>query len=64
MISIDTLKKILKPKEMKNILGGSGCTIRCQEDDDSISTFHANECDDDLNINFWCKDVTFLGCDC
>ena len=24
MISIDTLKKLLSPKEMKNVLGGSG----------------------------------------
>ena len=32
IISIDALKKVLSPKEMKNVLGGSGggdCLVQC-----------------------------------
>ena len=30
-ISLNGLQKVLSPKEMKNITGGSGCTVVCSD---------------------------------
>ena len=58
MISIDTLQKLLKPGEMKNILGGSGCwKIIC---DDGDMFYSAEGCG--YAEEFWCEGVGVKDC--
>ena len=60
-ISYVGLKKVLTPKEMKNITGGS-CTITCKEDNDDITTFYANSCG--FAESLWCGGAELLECCC
>ena len=52
IISIDTLQKLLNPREMKNVLGGSGAwpcnsTTKCEKTSDCKSNQVCATCYDD-----------------
>ena len=55
-INLTGLEKVLSPKEMKNIIGGS-CTIVCSD-----GTFHANSCEG--SETFWCAGAYLISCCC
>ena len=47
-ISLNALKVLLTPKEMKNVTGGSGCTVQCGDFSREI------ECQDILDCESQC----------
>ena len=56
-ISLSGLKKVLSPKELENITGGSTCVITCGD-----GTYRANTCEG--AETFWCAGTTIEQCCC